>query len=104
MRELFSPGPALFGNLFLQITLAQRLFRFLPLLSSSIDTPGDVVTKQLIADVALPARRKRAAQIADHHLVEYNAERVNVGLGRRRLAFMKLRGHVQPGAGPRGFL
>ncbi len=56
---------------------------------------GDVAAQQLVADLALPAGGQRAAQIAHRQLVQHHAQRIEIGLHRRRVSQQQLRRQVQ---------
>ena len=64
----------------------------------------DVFTQQRIGDFALPALRQRPIQIAHHHLIEQDAQRVDVALHGERLAHQRLGRRVNAGAGAAGFV
>ena len=60
-----------------------------------IDAGGDVVAQLLVRDAALPPGCERAAEIADHHLIEDDTEAVEIGAFGGGPALDHLRRHVE---------
>ena len=68
------------------------------------DATADVFAQQRIRDLPLPSMRQRPLQIADHHLIQQHAQRVNIALNRERLPGKNFRRRVHPRAGARGII